>query len=214
MPEKRTLRALRRAAEKRNESLPGGRLWRLLDFFAYFVLIILIMLSVRSVVIDPVRVDGRSMQETLEDNDIMLVNRLAYVFSSPKRGDIVICYYPDKYYEDSDLKYATRVKRVIAVAGDTIELKDGSVYVNGELLDEPYLNGKITPEDDLIGYEEGAISLLDGNVVPEGTVFVMGDNRPVSRDSRNSKVGPIPLYRVIGKVCMVLYPFDKLRFVP
>ena len=214
MPITKSLRKLRREAEKRNESMTGGRPWRLLDFFAYFLLIIVIMLAARSVVLDPVRVDGRSMQDTLEDGNIMLVNRLAYAFSAPKRGDIVICYYPDQYYVENDLKYATRVKRVIAVAGDTIELKDGGVYVNGALLDEPYLDGKITPEGSLSRYEEDAVALLDGNVVPEGTVFVMGDNRPVSRDSRNEKVGAIPLYRVVGKVRMVFYPFDKLRFNP
>ena len=76
------------------------------------------------------------------------------------------------------------------------------------------MTGKITPEGSLSRYEEDAVALLDGNVVPEGTVFVMGDNRPVSRDSRNEKVGAIPLYRVVGKVRMVFYPFDKLRFNP
>lgn len=211
MPITKSLQKLRREAEKRNESMPGGRLWRLLDFFTYFLMIILIMLAVRSVVADPVRVDGRSMQDTLENGDVMLVDRLAYAFSSPKRGDIVICYYPDAYYTDNELKYATRVKRVVAVAGDTIEIKDGGVYVNGVFLDEPYLNGRTTPQNSLDGYEETAVALSDGGVVPEGTVFVMGDNRPVSRDSRNEKVGAIPLERVIGKVRLVVLNLDQTK---
>ncbi len=211
MPIIKSVRKLKHEAEKRNETLKGGKLWRLLDFFAYFLMIVLIMLSLRAVVFDPVRVDGRSMQSTLEHNDVMLVNRLAYAFSSPKRGDIVICYYPDRYYTDNKIQYATRVKRVIAVAGDTIELKDGGVYINGEWLDEPYLNGVYTPENNLKGYEEIAVSLLDGNVVPEGTVFVMGDNRPVSRDSRNEKVGAIPLNHVVGKVLLVVMNLDEIK---
>ena len=147
------------------------------------------------------------MIETLADKEVMLVNRTAYAFSAPKRGDIVICYYPDEYYTDNNLKYATRVKRVVALAGDRLELKDGGVYVNGERLSEPYLNGRYTPDKDLVA--EGI--LPEDGIVPEGTVFVMGDNRPSSRDSR--LVGPIPLERVIGRAFTVVYPFKNLRLV-
>lgn len=202
MPIKGTLREQKHAAEKRNDNLDGGRPWRLLDFFAYFILIVCCMLAVRSVVVDPVRVDGSSMLDTLAHNDIMLVNRLSYTLESPKRGDIVLCYYPDAYYEEQGLKYASRVKRVIAVAGDTIETRDNTVYVNGEAVDEPYL----TP--DRIG------SLyIPRQTIPGDCVYVLGDNRSVSRDSRNDAVGPIPLNRVVGKVKMVLFPFSKLHFV-
>ena len=136
MPVRKKLSALRRDAEKRNESMGGGTLWRAADFLVYLVLIVLIMFSVRAVLLDPVRVDGNSMLDTLQDGEIMLTNRMAYAFRSPKRGDIVLCYYPDAYYEDQSLSYATRVKRVVAVGGDTIETRDGEVYVNGEKVDE------------------------------------------------------------------------------
>ena len=206
-PVRKTVGKLQREADKRNESVEGGGAWRALDFFIYLLTVVLIMFSVRAVLLDPVRVEGTSMVETLANQEVMLVNRTAYAFSSPKRGDIVICYYPDEYYTETDQKYATRVKRVIAVAGDMLELKNGSVYVNGERVEEPYLNGKTTPEKDLVA--EGI--LPEGSVVPEGTVFVMGDNRPSSRDSR--LVGPIPLYRVVGKAVSVLYPFERLRLI-
>ena len=137
MPVRKKLSALRRDAEKRNESMSGGTLWRAADFLVYLVLIVLIMFSVRAVLLDPVRVDGNSMLDTLQNGEIMLTNRMAYAFRSPKRGDIVLCYYPDAYYEDQSLNYATRVKRVVAVGGDTIETRDGEVYVNGEKVDEP-----------------------------------------------------------------------------
>ena len=201
----------RRAAEKRNESLEGGMLWRALDFLLYLVLIVLIMFSIRTVLIDPVRVEGESMIETLQNHEVMLVNRTAYAFSAPKRGDIVICYYPEEYYTETNQMYATRVKRVIAVAGDRIELKNGGVYINGERLEEPYLNGKRTPDNDLSVFPDYAVPLAEGNIVPEGTVFVMGDNRPSSRDSR--LVGAIPLERVVGKVFLMVYPFENLRLI-
>ena len=193
---------LQRAAEMRNESLEGGMLWRALDFLLYLVLIVLIMFSIRTVLIDPVRVDGKSMLDTLVDGEVMLVDRTAYAFKSPARGDVVLCYYPDEYYESQGLQYATRVKRVIAVGGDTIETIDGAVYVNGEKIDEPYLS------PDRIGGQ-----YVRPQRIPEGCVYVMGDNRSVSRDSRYETVGPIPLFRVVGKVRLILFPFEKAHLV-
>ena len=193
---------LQRAAEKQNESLEGGMLWRALDFLLYLVLIVLIMFSIRTVLIDPVRVDGKSMLDTLVDGQVMIVDRTAYAFSTPARGDIVLCYYPDEYYESQGLQYATRVKRVIAVGGDTIETIDGELYVNGEKLVEPYL----TP--DRVGGQ-----YVRAQRIPDGCVYVMGDNRSVSRDSRYDTVGPIPFYRVVGKVRFILFPFENAHLI-
>ncbi len=193
MPIRKKLSALRREAEKRNESMRGGVLWRAADFLVYLVLIVLIMFSVRAVLIDPVRVDGKSMLDTLQDGEIMVTDRMAYAFRSPKRGDIVLCYYPDAYYEDQSLNYATRVKRVVAVGGDTIETRDGVLYVNGEKVDEPYLT------EERIGNQ-----FIQYQTIPEDSVYVLGDNRSVSRDSRYDTVGPIPLCRVVGKPRLVL----------
>ena len=198
----RDVRRLQREAEKRNESMEGGTPWRALDFLLYLVLIVLVMLSVRAVMIDPVRVDGRSMLDTLVDGQVMLVDRTAYTFQKPARGDIVLCYYPDDYYTSQELPYATRVKRVVAVAGDTIETVDGVLYVNGERIEEPYL----TPER--IGGQ-----FIRPQTIPEGCVYVLGDNRAVSRDSRYDTVGSIPLYRVVGKVRMVIYPFKNAHLI-
>lgn len=191
---------LRREAEKRNESMEGGAGWRRLDFVIYLILLVIVMLSVRSVLLDTVRVDGTSMLDSLEDSDVMMVDRMAYAFHMPKRGDVVVCYYPDEYYEEEGISYASRVKRVVAVAGDVLETIDGELYVNGERIDEPYL----TP--DRIGGQ-----YIPQQTIPENCVFVLGDNRCVSRDSRY--VGPIPLSRVIGKARAVLFPFNKLHLI-
>ena len=200
--EQRSIAALRRQAEKRNENMEGGARWRTLDFVLYLLLIMLSVFALRTVLFDPVRVDGKSMLDTLTDGEIMVVNRAAFAFSSPKRGDIVLCYYPDGYYAQPGKTYGTRVKRVVAVGGDTIETIDGRLYVNGEAQDESFL----TPER--IGSQ-----YVDRQVIPEGSVFVLGDNREVSIDSRDPYVGPIPLTRVIGKVRLVLYPLNQLRLV-
>ncbi len=191
---------LRRQAEKRNENLEGGRPWRVLDFLLYLLLIMTIVLAVRSVAIDPVRVDGTSMLETLVDGEIMLVDRLAFIQSTPKAGDIIICYYPEEYYLETGRSYNTRVKRVIAVGGDTIETIANRVYVNGRQVEEPYVS------DTRVGYQQ-----IEKTTVPQDCVYVLGDNRAVSIDSRNEAVGPIPLYRVIGKVRSVIYPFGSIR---
>ena len=199
---RKPIAALRKQAEKRNESIEGGTSWRLLDFVLYLMLTMLIVFSLRSVLIDPVRVNGSSMQDTLQENEVMLVDRLAYALKGPVRGDIVVCYYPDDYYENRGKSYHTRVKRVVAIAGDTIEAYDGTLYVNGIAQDEPFL----TPE------RIGSMT-IEPQTVPEGSVFVLGDNREVSIDSRDPYVGPVPLSRVIGKVRLVVYPFSKLRLV-
>ena len=194
--------ALRRQAEKQNDSVEGGMFWRLMDFLIYLLLTMLVVFSIRSVLIDPIRVKGSSMLDTLKEEEIMLVNRLSYTFDQPKTGDIVICYYPDTYYEIRNKEYNSRVKRVLANAGDTIEAYDGKVYVNGAALEEPYLTerriGNLT---------------IEKQTVPEGCCYVLGDNRAVSIDSRDPDVGPIPYNHIIGKVKMVLFPLQKLRFV-
>lgn len=197
-----TVDKMRREADKRNESMEGGGAWRALDFVIYIFFVIILILSVRSVLFDTVRVDGTSMLDSLSDNDVMLVDRMAYAFKSPKRGDVVVCYYPDAYYEEQGLSYDSRVKRVIAVAGDTIESIGNEVYVNGDRIDEPYL----TP--DRIGGDD-----IPLQTIPVGCVYVLGDNRCVSRDSRYEDVGPIPLSRIVGKSRIVLYPFYKLRLI-
>ena len=195
---------LEREANKRNETMTGGGRWRALDFVLYLVLIALVLVSLRAVAVDPVRVDGRSMLNTFGDDDVMLVDRTAYAFASPKRGDVVICYYPDEYYVNRGVAYASRVKRVVAVAGDVIYTENGTLYVNGEPADEPYVSQEFAG-----GYEIG--SREAPVTVSEGCVFVLGDNRRESADSRRADVGEIPLCRVAGKVRLVLFP--KLRWV-
>ncbi len=133
-------------------------------------------------------VKGKSMEPTLHSNQITLVSRLEYQFSDIEHGDIIITRFPSKNYPD------VYVKRVIALSLETIEIKDGIVYVNGNEISEDYISAPC-PVD------------MAPITVPEGCVFVMGDNRPDSADSRI--VGPVPKDKIIGKAKFVVFPSFK-----
>ena len=177
---KEELRALEREAQERTGNLSGGRLWRILDFCITLPLIVMLAFGIRAFIFEPVRVEGNSMYPTLLNGEHMLCEKVSYMFTRPSRGDIVICRYPG-YSEDC-------VKRVIGLPGETVEVRDGVVYIDGVQLDES-------------GYYDGYINQDYGPItVPEDCVFVMGDNRNNSKDSRASTVGPLPYTRISGRV--------------
>lgn len=133
-------------------------------------------------------VEGGSMEPSLSENDRLI---LGVHFYEPSYGDVVVI---NRYTEDP------LIKRVIAVAGDTIRIEEstGGVYRNGVLLEEPYLNGTTSPKE------------LTGEVtVPEGYIFVMGDNRAVSKDSRSTEIGMVDVEDVVGKVIFRVWPLNK-----
>ena len=146
-------------------------------------------------------VEGQSMNPTLDDNDLLL--RASYRFNKPKYGDIVVFKtdipHPWGIYSYFGAKKAL-VKRVIGLPGDRIVVTNGQVYRNDVLLDEPYLKDNIT---------DGEVD----SVVPEGNIFVMGDNRLNSNDSRWEQVGFVSNNRIIGKIVLRFFPFDKFGTV-
>ncbi len=183
------------------------------------LLAFIIFVAVRAVVLN-FRVDGSSMIPNLEDREMLLVNRnvyfhfdlnsaldklpfverdgerIVYLFHPPERGDIVVFDPPtvaDKPY----------IKRVIGLPGDTITIENGNVYRNGVLLDEPYIEDGIT---DCRG------SRCDPVRVPDGTVYVLGDNRRNSTDSRI--FGPVSVDSIIGKAWVTYWPLDDFGLVP
>ena len=139
---------------------------------------------------------GTSMLPTLQHGNKMLVSGFLY---KPKYGDVVV-FKADSYDPDKAL-----VKRVIAVGGDdiNIDFDKGIVYVNGEPIEEPYINELTKTKLDFIGPKE----------VPEGCVFVMGDNRNASTDSRDSRIGMVDSRLILGKVYFVLFPLDDFKLV-
>jgi signal peptidase I len=137
------------------------------------------------------RVEGRSMAPTLEDQDRLIVNKLVYRIGEPRRGDIVMLYYPlnpDKSF----------VKRVIAEENDTVRIVDGRVYVNDVPLHDEYIPEDYRSHDD-----------WGPQVIPEGYYFVMGDHRNNSSDSRHW--GMVPKKYIIGKVQLRWWPVPAAR---
>lgn len=185
------IRYLRERAEEQYESMRGTRVYRNVEFLLYIVFVVLIALTIRSFIAEPIRVDGDSMVPTLVHNEDMLVEKMTYWFNDPLRGDIIICFYPG--YTESC------VKRVIGLPGETIAVQDGVITINGTPLDESaYWTGEI-------------IGDMDPVTVGARQVFVVGDNRNGSKDSRNSSVGCIPYAKIVGHVVAVVYPFNEFE---
>lgn len=149
-----------------------------------------VAMLVQAFIVKPFTIHQVSMQPTLLEGDRILLNRLSYHFRDPESGDIIVFHSP--VTEGEDL-----VKRVVAVAGDRVEIRDGSLYVNGERRVEPYLM-----EQDFRGE-------LEETLVPEGMVFVMGDNRNNSGDSRY--FGPIDNESIIGCAFCVYWPIGRWK---
>ncbi|HYI25692.1 MAG TPA: signal peptidase I [Thermomicrobiales bacterium] len=186
------------------------------------LLALLIFVLVRAVVLN-FRVEGHSMDTSLQNNEMLLVNRNAYLsfdqdkwfgwipfvdagdddiwypFGTPERGDIVVLNPPNV---NDDKPY---IKRVIGLPGDTLEIRDDGVYINGTLANEPYI-------------DEGNMTRCTGRMeycnveIPEGYVYVMGDNRMNSSDSRT--FGLVPIDNIIGKAWITYWPVGELGVVP
>ena len=152
--------------------------------------------------IRPTIVKQTSMEDTLRENDYMIMYRLAYKNHGPERGDIII-FQSSLINEDSG-KDKLLIKRVIGLPGDDIMISDGQLYINGEAYKEDYLKDGYTPAFEIP--PEGKTY-----TVPDGTYFCMGDNRVGSVDSRRNEVGVVPAESIKGKVVIRLFPFNKIK---
>lgn len=187
----------------------------ILEWVLTIVAAVAIALPIRAFAFEMVRVDGGSMNSTLENGEIMFVSKFEYASTwlsfpwqddetkenaarittggNPQRFDVVICRYPGR----GDTNF---VKRVVGLPGDTVEVREGYLYVNGEKYDEPYIKDE---------YRKGSLNNYGPYEVPEGEYFVMGDHRNNSNDSRMQ--GSIPRNMIIGHARTVLFPFNEIR---
>lgn len=148
--------------------------------------------------IRPTLVKGYSMYPTLEPNNYLIINKVPYKIHEPERGDIVVF---KSTLETADGKRKDLIKRVVAIPGDKIKISNNEVYVNNKKVEEPYING---------GYTNGE---LPEQTIDTGMVFVMGDNRSKSKDSRDSDIGQVDINTIRGKVLVRLFPFTKIGSV-
>lgn len=179
--------------EMNTEKKSLGR--EILEWIACIVIALVITLLLRNFVFTMVRVDGSSMDPTLANGERLVMIRLGY---EPKAGDIVVV-------DPDNGSSAPYIKRIIGMPGDLIQFEtDASgrvdVYINGELQEEAYISSDLYPGN--VGQET--------YTVPEGHVFVMGDNRPNSKDSRDRSVGFIPFDHVLGEAAFRLWPLNRI----
>jgi signal peptidase I len=150
---------------------------------------VLIALLINLFLAQATRVYGQSMEPTLRSDQRLVIEKLSYHFHSPQRGDVVVLRVPEQSDE-------LLIKRVVGLPGETIDIRDGRVYVDGKLLDEPYI------------HQATRDNQQDPVVVPPLHVFVMGDNRGFSNDSRS--FGVVPLDHVVGRAWFSYWPLDRI----
>ncbi len=189
------------------------------EWFYTIVIALLIAFIIKGFLFDLVVVDGPSMFPTLVNGDRLIVTKLNY---EPKQQDIIVldsAYKNRNAYYDSmgelnmaqkaieyfrlpkNLKRKYYVKRIIAMPGQTVDIIDGKVHVDGKPLDEPYYTGDTYSYDSKVAFPF---------TVSDDCVFVMGDNRPQSKDSRSSELGEVPLKAILGKCQIRIFPFSGI----
>ena len=181
--------------DKRQEKPKKSIGREIFEWIMVFVVAAALAFVVRTFIFEPVRVDGSSMLNTLTDGEYMIATKFDYLLGDPERFDIVICDYPNT----SDGMY--RVKRVIGLPDETIELRAGQLYVDGVYIEQDF---DMTPNEAYFG----------PYTVPPGHYFVMGDNRNNSKDSRSAMVGPLARNEIKGHVRAVVFPFGHFRLMP
>ena len=168
------------------------------DWALVVVIALVVALGVRTFLLAHFVVEGSSMYSTLETGDRVFVNKVSYRLHDPNRGDVVVL------HEIRGTTERDLIKRVIAVGGEEIEMRSCEVRIGGQLLLEPYLDPTVvTPGN--CGGDFGPL------IVPDGTVFVMGDNRAGSQDSR--ALGPIVLDDIVGRAFVVFWPRSNWQWL-
>jgi signal peptidase I len=178
----------------------------LLEIAETLVLTLIIFFVIQTFVAQPYKVQQQSMEHTLEPDQYVLVDKLTPRFDTYKRGDIVVFTPPPDWVQDDGTPF---IKRVIGLGGETVDVHDGSVFINGKKLVEPYV---FTPSPG----DPQQPTTVPGDehqwVIPTGELFLMGDHRANSADSRT--FGPIATQQIIGRAWLRYWPIDVFGILP
>jgi signal peptidase I len=195
-----------------------GPLHFLRELPGLIIIALILALVIKSFLIQAFFIPSQSMEPTLQVGDRVLVNKLGYRFREPRRGEVIVFENPQHVEQDRNpvaafWNWVTEglgftsdpnkdfIKWLVALPGDTIEVRGGRVFVNGERVREPYLS------------EHRDVSDYGPFTVPEGHLFVMGDNRVNSQDSRSPAVGPVPEENVVGRAFIILWPPSSFEWL-
>ncbi len=178
----------------------------LFEVLETLVLTVVIFFGIQAFIAQPYKVQQGSMENTLLPDQYVLVDKLSPRWDTYSYGDIIVFKPPATWAQGSDVPF---IKRVMGLPGDTVTLKQGLVYVNDIKVHEPYI---FTGDDGIRQQSLPAPGGASSWVVPAGELFVMGDHREDSADSRN--FGPIEISNVVGRAWLRYWPFDKLGFIP
>ena len=182
--------------EEDPDERPRSLLREIISFAGYVVFVVLFTYIIVTYVGQRTEVVGSSMYPTLHDGDNLLVDKISYRFTDIERFDIIVF----EYQHEENVYY---IKRIIGLPGETVQITDGNIYINGGLLEEDY------------GYEvmESAGLAAEPVTLGENEYFVLGDNRNDSTDSRDPRVGNITRDIIVGKAFVRIYPFDAIGFL-
>ncbi len=190
-------------AESPSDQVGNGKHKRsgLVEWIVVVAVAISSALLVRAYVLQQFAVEGTSMLTSLHPSDRVLVNKLSYRLHDPRRGDVVVLKRIESNSQERDL-----IKRVVALPGETVEYRDCQLFVDGSLVNEPYLDPQVVAANHC-GADQLAVE------VERDHVFVMGDNRGGSLDSRDSSVGQVAYSNLIGRAFVVMWPFGDWQWL-
>lgn len=175
----------------------AGTVRSILEFAVMIVIVVAAVSLLRAYVIAPYEIPSGSMETTIMTSDRIFSEKVSYYSRDVEQGDIVT-------FDDPEQAGRTLIKRVIATGGQTVDLRDGTVYVDGEALSESYVHGlpsyPLTPAP--------GVEISYPYTVPEGSIWVMGDNRTNSADSRY--FGAVPVSSVTGRACFIYWPLNRI----
>lgn len=181
--------------EQLQQTKPQSKLWLVLSVIQKIALVIIVAFIIRSFIIQPFIIEGRSMEPSYHNNQFILIDKISYRLHKPNKGDVVVFQNP----KNPSIYF---IKRIIGLPGDDVKIEGGNVYINNQIISEPYLApGQKTTVDSL----ENKYDVI----VPGNEYFVMGDNRDESSDSREWNF--LPKMNIVGKLWVVVYPIGFIQ---